>query len=943
MLIPYLTLQRKHRKKKVPLGKLGVGCGLSVSIILLVLVSGFTLGYIDLVKDLPSIDSLPIILDPQNGNLLQPTRFYDRTGSTIIFSLQNPASADGRYLTLDTSQPNYFPANLIDATLAAVDPNYWTNNDNFLLTLIDPNSQSHLTREFINDIFLTKEPPGLRRYLRELILSAQVIQQFGKQQILEWYLNSKQYGPSIYGADAASYAYFDKPASKLNLAEAAFLAVMAETPQANPWDFPQNISSRQLEILEQMQIMGFISKEDEQVAKQAKIMLRPEARIFDLAPDFSMYVLNQLQTLFPGENFERGGWEIITTLDLDLQQQTQCTVQSLLIEKNPDKQEKDFQCKAERLLPSFSIEEIQHRESLNVDVLILDPQNGQILTMIGDVNRPHLAGTLSTPIVYLTAFSRGTNPGSLTWDIPTENNQSDSAGNYSSEYYGPVRIRTALANDYLQPVESLIKQLGENVIQVTANQLGIQMTFDSTISSNNLNFLDRSQFTLSDITQAFSIFSNEGVLAGQIPSTDLVDETAKVLAASIIQVADHNGTIWMDWSSPETRLVLTPQLAFLMNHVLSDETARWASLGHPNSLEIGRPAGTKIGTSKTGLDSWTIGYTPQLVTGVWIGNMDLNRTSIPVTLSAGLWHALMQYASLNKPIESWETPPGITYVDICDPSGLLPTTYCPTIVTEVFISGSEPTQADYLYQAFQINRETGRLATVFTPPELIEEKIFMIVPVEAAEWAKEAGLPLPPETYDAIYSPPSSASAYFSSPEMFAHVNGVVEFYGTAGGQNLDYFRLQIGKGLNPQVWTQIDEDSKQAISDGILGTWDSAGQSGLYAVQLLVIGKDQRIERAVMQITVDNDAPEIKILSPTNDLKVNRTDQSTLVLNAQVNDNLEIGRVEFFIDKELVTSLSSPPYYIAWPTKLGEHTLLVRAFDLAGNESETSVNFQVK
>jgi hypothetical protein len=219
----------------------------------------------------------------------------------------------------------------------------------------------------------------------------------------------------------------------------------------------------------------------------------------------------------------------------------------------------------------------------------------------------------------------------------------------------------------------------------------------------------------------------------------------------------------------------------------------------------------------------------------------------------------------------------------------------------------------------------------------------MVVPLEAEAWAKEANLPSPPEAYDIIYLPPSVENANISRPDMFAHVSGEVEFTGTASGPNFDYFRLQIGQGLNPQVWVQVDEDSYEPVEDDLLGVWDSTGLSGLYAVQLLVVGTDQRVERAIMQVTVDNEPPAIQILNPVMDQVIERSKQPYLILNAQVNDNLEIGRVEFFINGDRVISLSTAPYYISWPTERGEQVLLVRGIDLAGNESEASIRFEVK
>ena len=947
MLIPYLTLQRKYRKKHFSLRNLGFGCSLTISILLFTLAISIVLGYMNLVEELPSLDSLPVLLDPQNGKLFQPTRLFDKTGNHIIFSLQNTAAVDAQYLVIDPNQPNHLPENLIYATLASLDPNFWDNKGYELAHINQPNIHPTLVQKFISEILLPEEKSGIKRSLRERLLAAQAIARYGKPQILEWFLNSTRYGPGIYGADAAAHVFYNKPAMLLSISESAYLSAIAENPQADPWDFPLSVLDRQSEIISEMQQQGWITQEEKIAALQDKINLIPESTIYNLSPTFSEYVLDQLKARFPNENFERGGWKITTTLDFDLQQQAECTLDISLPSKNSslsqDENQNNFNCKAAHLLPSIFSQNNETRDNTDAAALILDPKNGQILAMVGDALTPHPGGTLLNPVVYLAAFSRGTNPGSLIWDIPDQQTTTNISDQTGIQYHGPVRVRTALVNDYVQPIKTLYNQLGENVIEVTANQLGLQIKRSSEPSLSAFNFLDNAQVSLMDITHTFALFSNQGIMSGQSIKLGVDTNSSRIVPASIIRVEDIHQAIWLDWSHPETQSVLTPQLSYLMNHILSDETARWPSLGHPNLLEIGRPVSAKIGNTASNLDYWTVGYTPQMVVGVWLGQTTFNGSNIPRTLSAAVWHALMQYSSQSKPVESWEPPPGINFVDVCDPSGLLPTAYCPTIVTEVFLAGGEPTQSDYLYQVFQVNRETERLATVFTPPELIEDKIYLVAPLEAAEWAEQAGLPAPPDAYDLIYTPPASENAQLTYPEMFSHVRGEVQFRGTADGNNLDYYRLQIGKGLNPQVWTQVSEDSAQSVKNGLLGTWDSTGQSGLFAVQLLVIGKDQRVDRAIMQITIDNEPPMLEIINPIMNQIIERKVQPNLVLNVQAHDNLEVGRVEFVMDNELLTTLTSAPFYISWPSILGDHTFSVKVYDLAGNVSESEIHFLIK
>ena len=213
----------------------------------------------------------------------------------------------------------------------------------------------------------------------------------------------------------------------------------------------------------------------------------------------------------------------------------------------------------------------------------------------------------------------------------------------------------------------------------------------------------------------------------------------------------------------------------------------------------------------------------------------------------------MQAASQEQSRDGWVLPQDVSVMDVCDPSGLLPGKDCPSIVSEVFLNGSEPARQDTLYRSFLINRETGLLATVFTPPQFVEKRVYLIVPDEAKSWAEGAGLPFPPDSYDAIQPPARNPEVNITSPALFAEVSGSVAISGTASGADFQSYRVQVGKGLNPQEWIQVGQDSTTKVEDGILAQWDTQGLSGLYAVQLVVVRTDQRVETAVIQVTITN------------------------------------------------------------------------------------------
>ena len=379
---------------------------------------------------------------------------------------------------------------------------------------------------------------------------------------------------------------------------------------------------------------------------------------------------------------------------------------------------------------------------------------------------------------------------------------------------------------------------------------------------------------------------------------------------------------------------------------MSDETARWPSLGHPNPLEIGRPAGAKLGNALDLSGAWTVGYTPQRVAVVWMGagsgqSAGTVSSSISTLLSADLWHALMQYAVRDLPSASWDMPSGIVTTAVCDPSGMLPTQACPNVVNEIFLDSRQPVQTDSLYQTFQVNTETGLLATIFTPPELVEKRNYMVVPPEARQWAKDAGVATPPTAYDTFQEPSLQPDVHISSPEMFADGRAELTLRGSAAGANFAWYRLEYGQGLYPSGWVQIGADNHTPVTDGLLGRWDTTKLNGLYSLRLMVIRSNQRIDQAVVQVTLDNTPPQVAITYPQNGQTISSTQEPQVALQAQASDPF-LKKVEFYIDDVLAGESNVAPFGVVWIAKTGGHTLKVTATDQAGNTTETETKFAV-
>ncbi|MBN8582291.1 MAG: transglycosylase domain-containing protein [Anaerolineae bacterium] len=831
--LPILRARRERRLEKQKRNDNRTrGTILSVGILLSILLGGVIIlaafAYADVTRNLPSTEILPRLLNPPDGLLLQPTRVYDRTGLQLLATFaQNELPR--RYIPINEQNPQHIPEELVNAVIAVADPQFATHSGYSLDGLTDTNLHPTIAQKLINELVLYNEPHSLKRAIRERLLATQITAQFGRTQVMEWYLNSVNFGNYAYGIDAAAQLYFGKPADELTLAECAILAAVSETPALNPLDAPQVATQRGRELLYVMNDLELISSDETaQALAETPIFATTPRTPPKLAPAFLNLVLAQVDSQIPRERVERGGMIIISTLDFELQKNAAC-VTEVYATRLAGLPEPNEICEAARLLPSLPPASTYPDSSASA--LILDPKTGQVLALVGEtvqgVETPlvsaHNPGSSLDAFVYLTGFTRGLSPASLTWDIPGEG----ILQNFDGEYHGALRLRTALANDYQVPVEILKTQMGiENVTKI-ASSFGIDL---------NENAL------MVDLASAYGVFAAQGVKFGQYVQDEFVPVT-------VLRVEGVDRGVLLDWSVPEAQTVVTPAMAYLMTNVLSDEPARWETWGRQNALEIGRPSGVKPGQTIDGNDAWVVGYTPYLSVAVWTGV----RGSDAVTprFPAVLWNALMQSASADLPADGWSTPQGITPLTVCDPSGMLPTRECPNLVTEIFLNGSEPTQVDTLFREFSINRETGLLATVFTPPELVDTRVYMLVPEEAREWALSAGMDIPPTSYDAIQAPPVNPSANITAPQLFAEVDGKVLILGAASGADFMYYRVQVGKGLNPQEWIQLGEDNFTPVDGGLLAEWDTTGLNGLYAVQLIVVRTDQVVDTAVIQVTI--------------------------------------------------------------------------------------------
>ncbi len=935
-------------------------------------------------QDLPTAADLQAAFSPANPEFFQTTRLYDRTGQHLLLEVIDPRGGDRQYVYY-----NALPPEIISATVALEDRTFFTNPGYDLFGIaraLVSNLQgqpiqggSSITQQLVKNTLIPLEERALRSYdrkAREILLAAEITRRFSKEQILEWYLNTNFYGNLAYGIDAAALVYFDKHAAQLTLAEAALLAAIPQSPGLNPVDAPAEARERQGLVLEAMVRDGLISPDQAAAARAAPLVIQPPVKRFDVrAPHFSVLARQQAEALLDqlgldGQDYvNRGGLKIITTLDLDLQAQAECVARTQVARLSgaaPDYSapaEGGGECAAAAFLPASGRAAADQSVS-NAALVALDPRTGQVLALVGSVDYWNTAlsgnfniavdgrrqpGSAFKPFTYLEAFRQGYSPATLTLDVrtafPTAGGEPYVPENYDRKFHGPVSLRVALQRSYNIPAVDTLNKVGvDNVIRL-AHRLGV-----NTLETGSYGLaltLGGGEVTLLDLTYAYSVFANQGVMAGAaVPPEQQRPGFRQLDPVVVLRIEDRNGAALYE-HTPASQPVLSPELAYLMNDVLADNEARAAAFGRDNPLAIaGWRAAAKTGTTDDFRDNWTVGYVPALALGVWVGNADNTpmQNVSGLTGAAPIWHALMTYATQSLPVAAWQAPAGVVRLVVCEPSGLLPTADCPTTREEVFLRGNEPIAPDTIWQPVIVNRETGKRATACTPPELAEERVFQVLPPEAADWAQAAQIPQPPSEYDPIGAACLPAgNVAILAPAPFTYLRGVVEITGTAKADNFAFFRLQAGPGLYPTAYTQIGNDRSEQTENAWLQTWDTTGLDGLYSLQLVVVKNDPdggpfQFETSAVPVTIDNQPPTARLLVPAPGQVFTAADES-VVIQPEVQDNLSLVRVVFLVDGVEFEQASVAPYSTRWKISgRGEHTLAVRAYDAAGNfvESET-------
>lgn len=907
-----------------------------VSLALLLTVFWVGFSYARISSGLPSIEELPVLLDPANGELLQPTRLTDRSGQVTLTTLANPG-VDRVYLSVNPDEPLHFSPQLVRAVVARLEPSFWQSPGYALDDLRDP--QPHTIAERLaSDLLLWNEPLSENRAVRMRILAAQLVRNYGRTRVLEWYLNSAYFGHLAFGAESASKLYLQKSAQDLTLAESALLAVLLDFPALNPIDAPGAILDTQHLFLAEMAQSGIVSTADFSSALREELEFRKSiASPESSAPSFTRMAIAQLENVMGQRRLERGGLVVQTTMDLSLQDEYDCAaLAQLMVFENPSGSGVAYEstsCNAALLLPTQVFTGLDGR-GLIAAGMVADPKNGQVLAYLSPVDYSGIfhtdpiyqPGTLISPFIAITGFTGGFSPSSLKWDIPATDSSQIEMINPDGIYHGPVSLRSAIVNDYLTPMVQLASQMDlSRVNQLTS---ALDLPLPDALTPADL-YTSRFSANFLELATAYSALANSGTSTGAATPAGTIELNFSLKVLSV------SNRLVLDRSTPAASPVLSEQLAYLINDVLSDNATRRDEYGYPNPFETGQITAVKIGQTADKSQVWTLGYTPERLVITWMGIPEPGSVKLQPEVSAGLWNAMMKTVTAGMANSGWVRPSGISELEVCVPSGMLPSLDCPETRKEIFLSGNEPVAADTLFEKIQVNRESGLRATVFTAPELIEEKIVMNVPASMRQWAIDNGYDVAPAGYDSIPYMTQNPNAQLVSPALFSTVGGKVTITGTAAGNNFAYYSLQFGKGINPGSWQQIAGEVATPVENGTLGEWDTTGLNGLYALRLLVVTTSNEVTQAVSQVTLDNIPPLITLTTPTADQQLQAVNNK-VTLAAAITDSASVSKVEWWIDGKLAGSQTASPYAFQVTYAKGKHTVQLKAWDSAGNLAQS-------
>lgn len=650
----------KHLMNRLRHLSLPVVIGIGSLIFILLIISA-TLTYFFFVSDLATPEKLMnknntgLILMDRDGN---PFFRGEQARELKIYPIEDmPEYVPQAFIAIEDDQFYSHPGFSITGIVRAVLANF--RNTSY------SQGGSTITQQLVKNALLTPEKTLTRKY-QELILSIEIERRYSKDEILEMYLNSIYFGAGAYGIEEASQTYFDKNVSQLTVPEAAILAALPKAPTAlSPFGGNrERLFARQALILEKM---GYDPSDFEEVS-----FAEPsEEEQISLAPHFAVWLRDYLFQKYGEDTVDRLGFRVVTTIDRDLQETGQRLVKQ-------------------------HIANLGRRDASNAGLVSLNPRTGEILTMVGSVDwnndefgkfniafAKRQPGSTFKPIVYAQAFLEGKHPSDIITDEPI-NIGGYQPRNSDGTFRGDITIREALGNSLNIPAVKLLEFVGVKDAIELSHKMGILSLSDEQDFGLSL-VLGGGEVQLFEITRAYGVFATNGELVASHPILTITDKFGNEIYRYRPQTLQeeeqfNSSSVFSTFLKPKEpftdqliggttrKNVLDSGVAYLMNTVLSDNGARVAIFGEQNWLTLGgRPVAAKTGTTNDFKDAWTIGYTPDIVTGIWVGNNDGSPMSglYGSVAAAPIWHGFMSKALAGTEVKQFTRPSTIVEIKLC--------------------------------------------------------------------------------------------------------------------------------------------------------------------------------------------------------------------------------------------------------------------------------------
>ncbi len=856
--------------------------------------------YWQIAKDLPDPSDLR-----SRVSQFETTRILDRNGN-LLYEILDPTAGRRTYVPLEEISPY-----LVAATLATEDKDFYSHPGFDPMAIVRAfwqnltsretiSGASTITQQLTRTMFLSPEERAQRSYLRKLreaILAAEITRRYTKDEILEIYLNENYYGNLAYGVEAAAQTYFGVSARNLNLAQAAFLAGLPQLPSV------YDVYTNREVTLERQQTVLLLMYQTSLEQGCIRVSNNPQPLCIEAGeaaaaarelenyefkppavqmryPHWVNYVRSLLEAQFDPQTIYRSGFTVYTTLDPGLQDIAQQVVRE-------------------------QVAALADKHVTNGALVAIRPSTGEILAMVGSADfdnadidgqvnmavAPRQPGSSIKPLTYVAAFEKGWTPATLIWDVRSEFPPSGDPNdprppyvpvNYDGRYHGPVTARTALASSYNIPAVKTLQFVGvyddpntpeaDGLVSM-AQRLGI-----TTLTRPDYGLsltLGGGDVTLLELSGAYAVFANGG---------------RRIPLVAITRIEDYRGNVVFRYEQPQGEQVLRPEHAFLISSILSDNQARTPAFGANSLLNLPFQVAVKTGTTNDFRDNWTIGYTPDVVVGVWVGNADytpMEGTS-GLTGAAPIWNSFMQTAvqaiTGGNPTP-FIPPAGIVEKVICAVSGTEPSQWCPSQRSEYFASDQLPLPKGLdLWQKANIDTWTGLLASPVCA-DFTETKLGLNVTDpwaikwiketdQGRQWARQMGFEEP-----FFFTPQNACSASDTRPilEITAPRNGDVitssplSIYGRADATaNFKSYLLEWGRGDDPVDWDTLRERDLPVNPPDEIYEWDiSEIKAGKITLRLSVFSTEDTYAQTTVVVDLQVPTPtptptETPTLTPT-------------------------------------------------------------------------------